>query len=107
LPDRRYTAAEVDAALQALMEPGKLDHAQEVVTHCAPALQRLLAQALDDGGWFGEAHQAQIALACGQPDEAERLRAIDTLVAEQTRLGMFVGVAVGFELAAQLRGAAS
>ena len=38
-----------------------------------------------------------------KPDAEERTR-VATLVAEQTRLGMFVGVAVGFELAHELIG---
>jgi hypothetical protein len=102
LADRSYTAAEVDAALAALIEPGRLAHAQDVITHAAPTLQRALAEALQDGGWFGEAHEAEIRRACNQPDELERVRAVGTLVAEQTRLGMFLGAAVGFELAHEL-----
>jgi len=35
-------------------------------------------------------------------DPDERLRALRTLVAEETRLGMLVGVAVGLELADEL-----
>jgi hypothetical protein len=102
LPDHAYTAAEVDAALAALVEPGRLAHAQDVVTHAAPTLQRVLADALAEGGWFGEVHDAEINRAAGAHDETERARAVSTLVAEQTRLGMFVGVAVGFELAHEL-----
>jgi hypothetical protein len=102
LPDRSYTAAEVDAALAALVEPGRLAHAQDVVVHAAPALQRVLAEALAEGGWFGEAHDAEVSRVVGEHDESERASAVSTLVAEQTRLGMFVGVAVGFELAHEL-----
>jgi hypothetical protein len=102
LPDRTYTAAEVDAAIEALLQPERLRHAQEVVTHAAPALQRVLAQALRDGGWFGPAHDAEVGRAAAERDAEERVRAVATLVAEQTRLGMFVGVAVGFELAHEL-----
>ncbi len=104
MPDRSYTAAEVDAALAALVEPGRLNHAQDVVTHAAPTLQRMLAEALAEGGWFGEAHDAEISRVVGEPDESDRANAVSTLVAEQTRLGMFVGVAVGFELAHELAG---
>ncbi len=43
---------------------------------------------------------------CGRPragkTDQERLRALRTLLAEETRLGMLVGVAVGFELAREL-----
>jgi hypothetical protein len=97
-----YTAAEVDAAIAALGDPERLGHAQEVVTHAAPALQRILLQALEEGGWFGSAHAAEVRRAAGEADVQERLRAVDVLVAEQTRLGMFVGVTVGFQLAREL-----
>jgi hypothetical protein len=102
VPDSSYTAAEVDAALATLVEPGRLAHAQEVVVHAAPTLQRVLAEALAEGGWFGETYDAEVNRVSAQQDEGERARAVSTLVAEQTRLGMFVGVAVGFELAHQL-----
>jgi hypothetical protein len=102
LSDRSYTAAEVDAALAALVEPGRLAHAQDIVVHAAPTLVRVLAEALAEGGWFGEAHHAEVSRVAGEQDESERARALSTLVAEQTRLGMFVGVAVGFELAQEL-----
>jgi len=105
LPDRSYTAAEVDTALEALVEPGRLAHAQDVVVHAAPALQRILAEALSEGGWFGEVHEAEVRRIAGEQDEQECARALSTLVAEQTRLGMFVGVAVGFELAHELAAA--
>ncbi len=102
LSDRSYTAAEVDTALATLLEPGRLAHAQDVVVHAAPTLQRVLADALAEGGWFGEVHDAEVSRVASGGDEAERATAVSTLVAEQTRLGMFVGVAVGFELAQEL-----
>ena len=102
MPDRRYTAEEVDAAVEALSDPERFTHAQEIVTHAAPGLQRVLAEALAEGGWFGSAHEAKVAEAALQDDPDERLRAMRTLVAEETRLGMLVGVAVGLELAQAL-----
>jgi hypothetical protein len=101
--DPPYSAAEVDAGLAALREPGRLAHAQEVVMHAFPTLQRILGEALEDGGWFGAVHDAEVSRACGEPDDQRRAQAVSTLVAEQTRLGMFVGVAVGFELAHELQ----
>ena len=101
--ERTYTAEQVDAAVERLTEPGRLRHAEEVVTHAAPTLQRVLNQALDEGGFFAEAHEGEIARAAGEADEAERLTKIRTLVAEETRLGMLVGVAVGFALAHELQ----
>jgi hypothetical protein len=102
LPDRPYSAVEVDAALAALAEPGRLAHAQEVVTHAAPGLQRVLADALAEGGWFGQADAAEMSRVASESDAVERATAVSTLVAEQTQLGMFVGVAVGFQLAHEL-----
>jgi hypothetical protein len=101
--DRTYTAQEVDAAVAALADAQRLAHAQEVVTHAAPGLQRILDAALEEGGWFGEAHEAQVERAAQEPDDLQRLTAVRTLLAEETRLGMLVGVAVGFELARELR----
>ena len=99
---RRYTAEQVDAAVQALGDASRFAHAQEIVTHAAPNLQRVLTQALAEGDWFGSAHDAQVTQAALQDDPDERLRAVRTLVAEETRLGMLVGVAVGLELAEEL-----
>ncbi len=68
----------------------------------APQLQRILNEALQAGGWFGDAHEAQVRKAAGATDEAERATAVRTLLAEETRMGMLVGVAVGWELAREL-----
>ena len=61
-----------------------------------------LGGALAEGGWFSGAHEAQLSQAASLEDPEERLRMIRTLVAEETRLGMLVGVAVGLELAHEL-----
>jgi hypothetical protein len=103
----RYTAEQVVAAVAALGDPERFAHAQEIVTHAAPSLQRVLNVALAEGGWFASAHEAQIREAAGGDDAAERERAVRLLVAEETRLGMLVGVAVGLELARELRRQAS
>jgi hypothetical protein len=103
LADERYTAEQVDAAVAALTsDPERLGHAQELVTHAAPGLQRILNEALEAGGWFGSAHEDQVAKAAGDADPEQRLRLVRTLVADETRIGMLVGVAVGFELAREL-----
>jgi hypothetical protein len=103
VPDARFTAEQVDAAVATLAaDPERLGHAQELVTHAAPGLQHILGEALDAGGWFGSAHDEQVGRAAAEPDEEDRLRAVRTLVAEETRIGMLVGVAVGFELAREL-----
>jgi len=97
-----YTADEVDAAVEALSDPDRFGHAQSIVTHAAPGLQRVLGSALEAGGWFGEAHEAQLAQVSAEADPEERARAIHALVADETRLAMLVGVSVGFELAREL-----
>jgi hypothetical protein len=102
--ERRYTAEEVDAAVRALHDRERFGHAVEIVSHAAPGLQRVLNEALTEGGWFGSAHESQVQQAAGADDPDERLRAVRTLVAEETRLGMLVGVAVGLELSDELRG---
>jgi hypothetical protein len=97
-----YTAEEVDAAVAALSDPERFGHAQAIVTHAAPGLQRVLGSALEAGGWFDEAHEAQLTRVCGEEDAGERARAVHALIAEETRLAMLVGVSVGFELAREL-----
>jgi hypothetical protein len=99
----RYTAEQVDAAVEALGDPERFAHAQEIVTHGAPGLQRVLNAALHEGGWFSGAHESQVRQAAAPEDPREREQAIRVLLAEETRLGMLVGVAVGFELARELR----
>ena len=98
----RYSAEEVDAAVAALSDPERFGHAQEIVTHAAPGLQIVLGEALQQGGWFDQAHDAQLVSAAGTEDPSARLVAIRTLLEEETRLGMLVGVSVGFELAREL-----
>lgn len=100
--DRTFTAEEVDAAIAALTEPGRLDHAQDVITHAAPGLQRILNASLDAGGWFGGAHEQEVRRAAEAESAQERVAAVRTLLAEETRIGMLVGAAVGFELAREL-----
>ena len=97
-----YTAEQVDRAVEALSEGERFAHAQEIVSHAAPGLQRVLDQALTAGGWFGEALDAQIGKAAFEEDPTARLGAVRALVDEETQLGMLVGVAVGLELAREL-----
>jgi hypothetical protein len=103
VPEREFTDAEVDAALEALSDPERFRSAEGRVARMAPQLQRILAGALQEGGWL-EAHEAEVLKAATTPDEEARLAAVRTLLAEETRLGMLVGVAVGWELARELEG---
>jgi hypothetical protein len=99
---RAYTDDEVEAAVQALSQPERLEEAQRVVSDNAPALQRILNQVLQEADWFGSAHQQQVLEAAGTADIEARLRAVRTLLAEETQVSMLVGVAVGYELAHEL-----
>jgi hypothetical protein len=101
-----FSDAEIDAAIAALSEPGRLSDAQALVSRAAPSLERVLGSALHEGGWFDAAHNAAVKDAIGTGDPDERLVAVRTLFAEETRLTMLVGVAVGFELAKELGQAA-
>jgi hypothetical protein len=107
VPDPAYTDAELDAAIAQLTDPDRLRDAQEIVTRAAPSLQRVLAAAIEDGGWFDAGHQQAVREAAVHEDPETRLRAMQTLLAEETRLGMLVGVAVGFELSRALERAQS
>jgi hypothetical protein len=97
-----FSDADIDAAIAALSQPGRLDDAQALVTRAAPSLERVLGSALHEGGWFDAAHNASVRDAVGISDPDERLVAVRTLFAEETRLTMLVGVAVGLELAREL-----
>jgi hypothetical protein len=97
-----HSDAEIDAAIEALSEPGRLDEAERLVMAKAPQLQKILQQAME-ADWFDSAHQAEVLKATGRPDPDERLAAVRTLVAEEARVSMLVGVAVGYELAQMLR----
>ena len=104
--DRAYTDAELEAAIAAIADPQRLREAQDLVARSAPSLQRVLMAALEEGGWFDLGHNQAVREAAGYDDVGERVRALSTMLAEETRLGMLVGVAVGFELARELTGEA-
>ena len=97
-----FTDEQVEAAVRALSDPERFAGAERLVAAATPQLQRILAEALNEGGWFGEAHESQVRAAVREPDEAERAARVRTLLAEETRMGMLVGVAVGWELAREL-----
>ena len=100
--DRPFTDAQIDAAVEALSDPARFREAESEVARVAPQLQRILNLALSEGGWFGEAHDAQVLRAATTPDPDDRIVAVRTLLAEETRIGMMVGVAVGWELRNEL-----
>jgi hypothetical protein len=98
VPDRSYTDEELDAAIAEITDPTRLREAQELVMRVAPQLQRVLGAAMAEGGWFDAAHEQAVREAVNEADPDARLRMLRTLLAEETRLGMMVGVGVGFEL---------
>ena len=100
VPARRaHTQAEIEAAVEVLSDPARLEEAQRVIAAAAPTLQAILEQALEAADWFGSAHRAQVLEATGQEDTMERLEAVQRLIIEETRVSMLIGVAVGYELA--------
>ena len=98
----RHSDAEIDAAIEEMSDPQRLEEAQRLVAAKAPQLQRILDQALASADWFGSAHQAEVLKAAGRPDPDDRVTAVRTLIAEETRLSMLIGVVVGYELAQTL-----
>jgi hypothetical protein len=76
--------------------------AEQVVSRAAPQLQKVLAAALAEGGWFGESHDSEALKAATAPDPEERITAVRSLLAEEARMGMMVGVAVGWALHGEL-----
>ena len=102
MPRGPYSDEQIDAALDAISDPQAFAEAEKMVAQAAPHLQRVLAEALEAGGWFGESHEAGVLKAATIPDEEERLTALRTMLAEETRMGMMIGVAVGWALSERL-----
>jgi hypothetical protein len=101
LSDRRYSDEQIDAAVEAISDPAAFQEAEGQVARMAPRLQMILADALSSS-WLGESHESELLKAATTPDEEARLIAIRTLLAEEARMGMMVGVAVGWALAERL-----
>jgi hypothetical protein len=93
---------ELEAAIERLLDPGRFSEAERIVAKAAPQLQKVLAAALAEGGWFGEAHENETLKAATLPDPDERIAAVRALLAEEARMGMMVGVAVGWALKEEL-----
>jgi hypothetical protein len=90
--------SEFEAAIERLLDPERFSAAERVVAQAAPQLQKVLASAMAEGGWFGEPHEAEALRAATVPDPDERIAAVRALLAEEARMGMMVGVAVGWAL---------
>lgn len=90
--------SDFEAAIERLRDPRRFAEAERIVASAAPQLQKVLAAALAEGGWFGEPHEAETLRAATVPDPDERIAAVRALLAEEARMGMMVGVAVGWAL---------
>jgi hypothetical protein len=97
-----YSDEQLEAAIEALADPERFRAAERRVAAAAPQLQRVLGAALAEGGWFEGAHQEHLVKLAAIEDPQQRLAELRTLLAEETRIGMLVGVAVGWELASEL-----
>jgi hypothetical protein len=96
------TDEQLDAAIDRLADAERFSEAERIVARAAPQLQKVLAAALAEGGWFGESHEAEALKAATVPDPEERITAVRSLLAEEARMGMMVGVAVGWALHGEL-----
>lgn len=103
MPREFVTQAELEAAVEALREPGRFDTAERLVAQAAPGLQRILLEALSQGGWGAEDDVREIDKALAAADPAAVRTGLIALLGEQTRVAMLVGVAVGIELSQELR----
>ena len=102
MPRHAYSEEQIETAIDALTDPGRFREAESMVATAAPKLHRVLAEAMQAGGWFGETHEAEVLKAATTPDAENRVTAVRTLLAEEARMGMLVGVAVGWALADEL-----
>ncbi len=94
--------SELEIAIERLIDAERFAEAERIVARAAPQLQRVLAAALAEGGWFGEPHEAETLRTATLPDPEERIAAVGGLLAEEARMGMMVGVAVGWALHEEL-----
>lgn len=99
---RTYSDEELTAAVEALADAERFREAEQIVGRAAPGLQKVLAEALASGGWFEDSHQTALRDAAERPSVEDRLGALKTLLAEESRVAMMIGVAVGWALAGEL-----
>ena len=64
-----FSDEQVEAAVHALSDPERFADAERLVTAAAPQLHRVLAHALNQGGWFGPAPSRSCA-----PPSPSRMR---------------------------------
>lgn len=102
MSESSFSESELEAAVGRLEDADRLRAAEERVSAVAPALQRVLAGSMAAGGWFGDSHRAELERIAKIEDPDERSKSIDLLVAEEARIAMMVGAAVGWALAEEL-----
>ena len=64
----------LSAAIERLTDAERFADAERIVARAAPDLQRVLATAMAEGGWFGEPHEAEALRAATVPDPDERIK---------------------------------
>jgi hypothetical protein len=92
---------QLEAAIGALSDPERFRAAEDRIARIVPQLEQVLATVLAEGGWFGS-REGQVGSAAKTEDIDERANAIRMLLAEEARVAMLVGVAIGWELAREL-----
>ena len=103
MPERPFTEAELQAAIDEFnSDPERFRRAEQRLARVAPDLHRILVNVLHEGGYFEEHHDSAVLKAATTPDPDERITAVRTLLADEIRVGMLVGVAVGWELGREL-----
>ena len=97
----RFSDEQLEAAIAALSDPERFRAAEDRIARVVPQLEQVLASVLGEGGWFGS-REGHLAIAAGTEGVEDRANAIRMLLAEEARVAMLVGVAIGWELAREL-----
>ncbi len=88
----------LEAAIERLLEAERFAEAEAIVARAAPQLQKVLAGGPGRGWLVRRVARGEALKAATVPDPDERIAAVRTLLAEEARMGMMVGVAVGWAL---------
>ncbi len=102
MTDQKISQEALQAVIAELGEASGFDAIEGRLEQIAPQLQQLLDGALKAGGWFDDAHESVVLRTATVPDQEQRIAELRNFVLEQTRLGMLVGVAVGWEISERL-----
>jgi hypothetical protein len=102
MPDGTADEDRLKRAILALGEPERFQAAERRLAQAIPELQDLLARSLAEAGWLEPARVDAVDKAAGHEDPHERVVAIRSMLAEEARVAMLIGVAVGWELAREL-----